>query len=423
MVKMASLTKIRAVSKCIQGRLRVRTTSESFHSDSKVSDIWKKSHVQMPATSSVRFFSDNNRGEGSKDPPTPSPSSIANDEDPFGVNYKDVDTDGENDESTVNTGPDLPPNYIRDSATGKFTGKIQKELSSKDAHLLKLSQLAKGQALTNKFAGSLSNKGLEDSSRRIREQESAFNILGRKVPDVSEAIASEAADGIVAGSHTAPLTDAEFRSLEKFMQKSSTGDHETKTINSVLQNAKAENLIPIVRKSSAKHPSSAANKDESDPDLDLEWTTVAAQSSMTDLDEEDLEDPFANLMPSDLNPAKKVNRKRAKPLPRELLHHNNLALLRRYVTPGGQIMNRVQSRLGAKDQRKISKLIKRARHLGLIPVLGQWKVEDHGNVKEKDILENRDWEKELLERGLIEAKSSVYGRSDNNSGGGTGAMW
>ncbi|OEU10576.1 hypothetical protein FRACYDRAFT_145650, partial [Fragilariopsis cylindrus CCMP1102] len=50
------------------------------------------------------------------------------------------------------------------------------------------------------------------------------------------------------------------------------------------------------------------------------------------------------------------------------LHHNNLALLRRYITPSGQIMNRVQSRLGAKDQRKISKLIKRARHLGLIPM-------------------------------------------------------
>ncbi|EED88776.1 predicted protein, partial [Thalassiosira pseudonana CCMP1335] len=59
------------------------------------------------------------------------------------------------------------------------------------------------------------------------------------------------------------------------------------------------------------------------------------------------------------------------PLPKKILHHNNLILLRRYVTPGGKIMNRVQSRLGAKDQRKVAKLVKRARHLGLIPHMGQ----------------------------------------------------
>jgi small subunit ribosomal protein S18 len=127
-----------------------------------------------------------------------------------------------------------------------------------------------------------------------------------------------------------------------------------------------------------------------------------------DVDAEDLEDPFANLMPSDLNPAKKVNRRRAKPIPKELLHHNNLSLLRRYVTPGGQIMNRIQSRLGAKDQRKVAKLVKRARHLGLIPVLGQWKFEDRGSVKDPSIYEDKEWELKLIERGLIERKSSVW---------------
>eukprot|EP00957_Ditylum_brightwellii_P052048 3948181-Ditylum_brightwellii.AAC.1 len=65
-------------------------------------------------------------------------------------------------------------------------------------------------------------------------------------------------------------------------------------------------------------------------------------------------------MPHDLNPTRHVNRRRAKPVPEQLLHHNNLTLLRRYVTPGGQIMNRVQSRLGAKDQRKLRTLVKRA---------------------------------------------------------------
>ncbi|KAL7536346.1 hypothetical protein ACHAXR_007103 [Thalassiosira sp. AJA248-18] len=74
-------------------------------------------------------------------------------------------------------------------------------------------------------------------------------------------------------------------------------------------------------------------------------------------------------------------------------------------------MNRVQSRLGAKEQRKIAKLVKRARHLGLIPHLGQWKFEDHGNLHEenlasaspssKNVVEGkRDWEVELEQRGL-----------------------
>ena len=71
-------------------------------------------------------------------------------------------------------------------------------------------------------------------------------------------------------------------------------------------------------------------------------------------------------------------------------------------------MSRVQSRLGAKDQRKIAKLVKRARNLGLIPVIGQWKVEDNGNVRDPSIFEDTEWEKKLLDRGLVERKSSVW---------------
>ena len=63
-------------------------------------------------------------------------------------------------------------------------------------------------------------------------------------------------------------------------------------------------------------------------------------------------------------------------------------------------MNRVQSRLGAKDQRKIAKMIKRARHLGLIPHMGQWKFEDHGSLHDSTLDEKKDWEVELEERGL-----------------------
>jgi hypothetical protein len=58
--------------------------------------------------------------------------------------------------------------------------------------------------------------------------------------------------------------------------------------------------------------------------------------------------------------------------------------------------------LGAKDQRKVAKLIKRARHLGLIPHMGQWKFEDHGFFHDKTLEdeEKRDWEIELEKRGL-----------------------
>ncbi len=87
----------------------------------------------------------------------------------------------------------------------------------------------------------------------------------------------------------------------------------------------------------------SSEPDEDNPDLDVSWMSMKSQRAMSDIDPEDMESPFANLMPMDFNPGLKVNRKRAKPIPKELLHQNNLALLRRYVTPGGQIMKRVQN--------------------------------------------------------------------------------
>merc|ERR1712194_800660 len=103
-------------------------------------------------------------------------------------------------------------------------------------------------------------------------------------------------------------------------------------------------------------------------ELNAQWMSSSAMRFMDDTKDDD---PFSDLLPSDLSPTLLVNRRKAKPIPKDLLHHNNLALLRRYITPSGQIMNRVQSRLGAKDQRKVAKLIKRARHLGRIPMSGQ----------------------------------------------------
>lgn len=340
-----------------------------------------------------------------------------NEEDPFGVHYQDG-------ESAGNIGPkdSLPPNYIRDSATGKFTGKVQKEISAVDATLLNLSPLAKERIFSKRVTQAL-DRDVDDltSSRvaqiasRIREQDMALNTLGRKVTDVAAAQENQTRkDAHVDDSgFTAPLSESEMQSLGHFVQKN-TGKDGRVAAKRLME--EADELIPIARKSSTKVavPSFKDDSDDQNPDLGLEWMTSTAQRSMAGVD--DIEyDPFSDLSPSDLNPAKLVNRKKAKPIPKEALHHNNLSLLRRYITPGGQIMNRVQSRLGAKDQRKISKLIKRARHLGFIPHLGQWNFEDNGNTREKNILVDTDWEKKLVERGLVQRKSSIWKKADQGS--------
>jgi small subunit ribosomal protein S18 len=110
-------------------------------------------------------------------------------------------------------------------------------------------------------------------------------------------------------------------------------------------------------------------------------------------------------MPGDHSPARLFNRKRSKPKPVKLLHHNNIDLLRRFLTPTGQIMNRVQSRLGARDQRRVAKLVKRARALGLMPYAGQVKVENHGWRHAPNIDKDLPWEKELQRRGLVIKRS------------------
>ena len=370
----------------------------------------------------------------------------SNDDDPFGMNFNDISSSSStlhNEEETShgNIGPKetLPPNYIRDGTTGKFTGKVQAELSSKDASFLNLSDLEKDRILTRRLFNEMGvthegndddNKHSDDHqgtttksrmtyvSQRIREEQFALNTIGRRIADISMSRRSDEQhddddDNI---STSAPLSKEELETLEKYLKQAvgSTGDKESKE-NKVLEHLLKEtkDLIPsVARMSTTKHPADdkleSSSVSSTDIDSNLEWMTPSAQRSFLDVDKEDLDDPFANLLPSDLNPSQKVNRKKAKPIPAELLHHNNIALLRRYITPGGQIMNRVQSRLGAKDQRKVAKLIKRARHLGLIPVLGQWKLEDHGNVKEKDILVERDWEQDLIDRGFLERKSKIF---------------
>ena len=135
-------------------------------------------------------------------------------------------------------------------------------------------------------------------------------------------------------------------------------------------------------------------------ELANKWTTTLAQRQM-ESDIVDEENPYSDLSPGDLTMSRFVSRKKARPIPKELLHHNNVPLLKTFLTPTAQIKHRSQTRLGAKDQRKIAKLIKRSRHLGLMPYYGQFTTEQHGWIHDESLDEEREWEKDLKARGLV----------------------
>lgn len=315
-------------------------------------------HHATSVSQSFRFFTTDDKDE----------------EDPFGLKFSE--------------GKDLPPNYVRDKATGKFTGEVLREVSPEEERLLKLNDAGKErllvERLTEKWNDDENGESAIELAKQIADEDMALNTLGRS-PKIQE-MRGLRDDGEEEAYHddtgfSQPLTPEEFKSFARYMKK----EHDAHVSRSD---------IPVMNPTSK----SDALVYDDNPDLDLRWMSTASQREM---DGFDVIDPLADLMPHDMNPTRKVNRKKAKSIPKELLHHNNLGLLRRYVTPSGQIMNRAQSRLGAKDQRKIAKLIKRARALGLIPNMGQWKYENHGNMHEEDIDQERDWEKELERRGLV----------------------
>lgn len=55
----------------------------------------------------------------------------------------------------------------------------------------------------------------------------------------------------------------------------------------------------------------------------------------------------------------------------EDIHYKNAKLLRQFLTPAGSILPREKTGLTAKMQRKISREIKRARHMALLPYATQ----------------------------------------------------
>ena len=341
----------------------------------------------------------------------------------------------DNDESKLNP----PPSYVRDSITGKWTSETHAEISAEEKRLLKLDDSSKSEELMNRvdvrwrnaakeaevavgeegdFFGTL-NKEHERVAHRIQEEQLAMGPIGRNPADSVKSSRGSADNEDESESssttYSKPLTPNEYQALKTYAKKEY--DIQPREFDKLSKDADGEDLIPIHDLSSGSEGLSDS-KQFFDADLDLAYLNPRLSRRAFKDEGDQRDDPFADLLPSDLNPARKVNRKNAKPIPKRLLHHNNLSLLRRYTTPGGKIMNRVQSRLGAKDQRKIAKLVKRARHLGLIPHLGQWKYEDHGNLYEDGLQESvpsttsasggdesndegkRDWEIELEKRGL-----------------------
>lgn len=358
---------------------------------------------QSNHNSFVRFFgssennSDNNNKSASQKQQQQKPQQTDED-DPFGVHFQDGDDFG-------NLGPKNPPRYKRDAITGRFTGEEEEELTESQKKLLNMDPIQEEDYLLDKVLKEwdidATRPGDESPfpepiklsalAKRIREDNAGMTTLGRSVE--SQAFRGKLEDGADAyvdeTGFSKPLSPAEFKIFQKY--------------------AKDEHNVGIGEDDIPVEPTNGEYDFDDDDDsvlggyadteeLNTQWMSSSAMRFMDDTRDDD---PFSDLLPSDLSPTLLVNRRKAKPIPKHLLHHNNLALLRRYITPSGQIMNRVQSRLGAKDQRKIAKLIKRARHLGLIPMSGQFVVETHGNIHEEDIDEDKDWEKELKRRGLV----------------------
>jgi len=91
--------------------------------------------------------------------------------------------------------------------------------------------------------------------------------------------------------------------------------------------------------------------------------------------ERDPENPGQRrLTPDDVAKPRNLNRNDAKKIPEGELRYTNLSMLREYVSDSGTILPRRLTGISAKDQRKISKMIKKARVMGLIPHVGGWEV-------------------------------------------------
>lgn len=316
--------------------------------------------ARLPA--SIRFFSDG----GPKKPKDTSHVDL------FGV-HEDHGPDG------VGERPPLRSERRNLSSSG--------ELSDSDKALLHSSDDQKEDQMVRRLQEHLATKAtpkdfpLNRAGRRIRETEAALTSLGRSPAAVSSKEPRENQDGLALDE---PLSEKEFSSFSKYLK-------ENQDIESITPDD-----IPTQESSSSTFHSSSFGSDEDE--LAARWLTARAERQMDDTIDDN---PYSDTMPGDLSPSNLVNRRRAKKIPKQLLHHQNLHLLQTFLDPTTALIRpRVQTRLGARDQRKIAKLVKRSRALGLIPNVGQFKVERTGWIHDRDIDRNRKWETKLEEAGL-----------------------
>jgi ribosomal protein S18 len=321
------------------------------------------------------------------------------DEDPFASPLA-MDTDDVfglrvTDEQAKTGFASLAPNYKRDRATGKLmmNEEVPDEPSREDLRVLRADasesqdigdELVEEHWMRSGRDGSGLPARLNELGKLVREENMGIGVLGRSVK--AQSLEEYTDDGKLLGrdkDFSQAITKPEMQAFSKFMQDEFDVNVEPTDLPVQQGRIKADYDLP--------------SDDPDDLRLSTRWLNQRAQRQM---DESISDDPFADLIPGDLAPTRLVNRKRAKLLPLRVLHHNNIQLIRSFLTPMGQIKSRVQTRLGARDQRRVARVIKRARCLGLIPHLGQVKEEHHGWHHAKDIRIERPWEKQLKLQGL-----------------------
>jgi hypothetical protein len=278
---------------------------------------------------------------------------VTRDLDPFGVSFDDGDGHG-------NVGPasQIPPKLKRDPTTGKLTGEVEAELTEEEKEILRMDPMGGSELMARRVIESWKKQAdqdggdtseiLDDIGRRVRQTKMSLNILGRSVKSQTAKTLLDDGEEYGRDGFTQNLSKEEFETFQKFMR-----DHQKTDVN--------EDDIPVHHDASESRFSQPnpfddvddnipthgitdeSAEDPDNPDLSLKWLTSRAKYNVDK--KYGSQHPFEDVLPRDLNLSRIVNRKRAKIMPVELLSHNNLGLLRRYISPAGQIMHRVRSKL------------------------------------------------------------------------------
>jgi hypothetical protein len=270
--------------------------------------------------------------------------------DPFGVSFDDRGVYG-------NVGPasQIPPKLKRDPTTGKLTGEVEAGLTEEEKDILRMDPMGGSELMAKRVIESWKKQAdqddgdtsqiLDDIGRRVRQSKMALNVLGRSVKSQTAKTLLDDGEEFGRDGFTQNLSKEEFETFQKFMR-----DHQETDID--------EDDIPVHHDASESRFSRPSPFDYADdiptqgitdegaedpdnPDLSLKWLTSRAKYNVDK--KYGSQHPFEDVLPRDLNLSRIVNRKRAKIMPVELLSHNNLGLLRRYISPAGQIMHRVRS--------------------------------------------------------------------------------